>query len=98
MVSMSRINTNVPALVSLHQLTRSNERLQTTLERLSSGLRINRGADDPAGLIVSENLRSEIAGVQQAVANSQRAAKIVATAEGALNEAPALLKHGPDRI
>lgn len=88
---MSRINSNVPALVALSHLSRSQAGLQTTLERLSSGLRINRGADDPAGLIVSENLRSEIAGIHQAVSNSQRAANIVATAEGALNEAAALL-------
>ena len=70
---MGRINTNVPALIALNQLQRSSGELQTTLERLSSGLRINRGADDPAGLIVSENLRSEIAGMRQAIANTQRA-------------------------
>jgi len=60
---MARINTNVPALVAQTNLRRSQRDLQVSLERLSSGLRINRGADDPAGLIVSENLRSEIAGV-----------------------------------
>src|SRR5947207_1416380 len=91
MFHMSRINTNVPALVALHQLSRSGAGLQTTLERLSSGQRINHGADDPAGLIASENLRSEIAGVKQAVDNSQRASNIVATAEGALNEVASLL-------
>lgn len=95
---MSRINTNVPALVALNQLGRSSGRLNGTLQRLSSGLRINRGADDPAGLIVSENLRSEIAGVRQAVANTQRASNIVATAEGALNEAAALLNDVQDLI
>lgn len=88
---MSRINTNIPAITALHQLNRSNSGLNSTLERLSSGLRINRGADDPAGLIVSENLRSEIAGVRSAIDNSQRASNIIATAEGALNEAAALL-------
>ncbi len=88
---MGRINTNVSALIALNQLQRSSGELQTTLERLSSGLRINRGADDPAGLIVSENLRSEIAGIRQAIANTQRASNIVATTEGALNEAAALL-------
>jgi len=95
---MSRINTNVPALTALTQLNRSNAQLNGTLERLSSGLRINRGADDPAGLIVSENLRSEIAGVRQAISNSQRASNIVATAEGALNEAAALLSDIQDLI
>ena len=88
---MSRINTNVPALVALNQLSRTTGRLDTTLQRLSSGLRINRGADDPAGLIVSENLRADIAGIGQAVTNSQRAANIIATAEGALNEVASLL-------
>lgn len=88
---MTRINTNVSALVALHQLNRSSQGLSGTLERLSSGLRINRGADDPAGLIVSETLRAEIASIQQAVSNSQRASNIIATAEGALNEAAALL-------
>jgi flagellin len=61
------------------------------LERLSSGLRINRGADDPAGLINSETLRAEIAGVNKAISNSQRAINIIATTEGALNEVAALL-------
>ncbi len=88
---MARINTNVPALVAQTNLRRSQRDLQVSLERLSSGLRINRGADDPAGLIVSENLRSEIAGVTQAIDNSQRAINVIATAEGALNEVAALL-------
>lgn len=88
---MGRINTNVSALMSQHRLGRSQKNLATTLERLSSGLRINRGADDPAGLIASENLRSEIAGVGQAIDNSQRASNVIATAEGSLNEVAALL-------
>lgn len=88
---MARINTNVPALVAQTNLRRSQRELQTSLERLASGLRINRGADDPAGLIVSENLRSEIAGVTMAMDNSQRAMNVIATAEGALNEVAALL-------
>jgi len=88
---MGRINTNVTALLAQHRLGRSQKDLTVTLERLSSGLRINRGADDPAGLIASENLRSEIAGVRQAIENSQRAINVIATAEGALNEVAALL-------
>jgi flagellin len=88
---MSRINTNIPALVSRHQLNRSQEGLRRTLERLSSGLRINRGSDDPAGLIVSERLRSEITGVGQAIDNSERAINIIATTEGALDEVASLL-------
>ncbi len=88
---MGRINTNVSALISQHRLGRAQKGLSTTLERLSSGLRINRGADDPAGLIASENLRSEIAGVTQAIDNSQRASNVIATAEGSLSEVAALL-------
>ena len=88
---MARINTNTAAITASRQLARSHQQLGVSLERLSSGLRINRGADDPAGLIVSENLRAEIQGIRQAVANSQRAANVIATAEGALNEVAALL-------
>jgi len=88
---MSRINTNVGALIAQTRLQRSQSELQTSLQRLSSGLRINRGADDPAGLIVSESLRAEMAGINQAIANSERASNVIATAEGALNEVAALL-------
>src|SRR5581483_1777459 len=72
-------------------LANSQKTLNDTLERLSTGLRINRGADDPAGLIASETLRSEMAGITQAVSNSQRASNVIATAEGALNEVASLL-------
>ncbi len=88
---MARINTNVPAIVAQRTLQRTHRDLQISLERLSSGLRINRGADDPAGLINSELLRAEIAGAHKAVSNSQRAINIIATAEGALNEVASLL-------
>jgi len=88
---MSRINTNVGALVAQTHLARSQQQLQSTLQRLSSGLRINRGADDPAGLIASETLRSEISGIGQAIANSERASNVIATAEGALNEIASML-------
>jgi flagellin len=95
---MSRINTNTAAIIASRQLNRSQTQLSTSLERLSSGLRINRGADDPAGLIVSENLRSEIGGVRQAVANSQRAANVIATTEGALSEVAALLSDIQSKV
>jgi len=88
---MARINTNVPAIVAQRTLRQTQRDLQISLERLSSGLRINRGADDPAGLINSESLRAEIAGVEKSISNSQRAINIIATSEGALNEAAALL-------
>jgi flagellin len=88
---MSRINTNVSALVAQHNLTRSNSDLQTRLQRLSTGLQINRAADNPSGLIVSERLRSEIAGITQAVDNVERASNVIATTEGSLAEISTLL-------
>jgi flagellin len=88
---MARINTNVPSLVARANLTRSGDDLQTRLQRLSTGLRINRGADDPAGLIVSERLRSDIKGTDQGIKNSERASSVIATAEGSLSEVSDLL-------
>ena len=88
---MSRINSNVQSLIAQRHLGISQQSLTQSLERLSSGLKINRGADDPAGLIVSERLRSEIAVVQQAIDNSTRAINVIATTEGALDEVQALL-------
>ncbi len=88
---MSRINSNVPSLVAQRHLGISQQALRLSLERLSSGLKINRGADDPAGLIVSERLRSEVSVVEQAIDNSSRAINVIATTEGALDEVQALL-------
>src|SRR5919107_1442926 len=88
---MARINTNVASLTAQRGLSKTQKSLSETLQRLSSGLRINRGADDPAGLIASEGLRSEIAGITQAVDNSQRASNVLNTAEGALSEVSNLL-------
>jgi flagellin len=88
---MSRINTNVSSLVAQRVLRKNNDTLSTSLERLSTGLRINRGADDPAGLIASENLRSEKAGLGQAISNAERAGNIIGTAEGGLSEVSNLL-------
>jgi len=83
---MTRITTNIASMFAQSNLGRNNQDLQVRLERLSTGLRINRGADDPAGLIVSERLRSEIRGLEQAIKNSQRAGSVIATAEGYLSE------------
>jgi len=88
---MSRINTNIPALQAIHRLSVNYADLNLRLERLASGLRINRGSDDPAGLIASENLRAEIRTIQQAIENSTRANNVIATVEGAMNEVSALL-------
>src|SRR5206468_11552371 len=88
---MARINTNVSSLTAQRGLAKSQKQLGDTLRRLSSGLRINRGADDPAGLIASETLRSEISGINQAIDNSSRASNVIATAEGSLQEVASLL-------
>ena len=88
---MSRINTNVSSLVAQNSLNRATTDLNTRLERLSTGLRINRGSDDPSGLIASERLRSEIRATDQAVDNAERASNVIATTEGALAEVSSLL-------
>ena len=95
---MARINTNVASLTAQRGLSRTQKQLSSTLQRLSSGLRINRGADDPAGLIASEGLRSEISGISQAIDNSSRASNVISTAEGALGEVAALLLNVKDLI
>ncbi len=88
---MSRINTNVSSLLAQRILGQQNQGLATSLERLSTGLRINRGKDDPAGLIASENLRAEKAAITAATANAERADQVVNIAEGGLVEISNLL-------
>lgn len=88
---MSRINTNVQSLVARRALNLNNASLNTALERLSTGLRINTGKDDPAGLIASETLRSSLVAIGGAIENANRADTIVAVAEGGLQEVSALL-------
>jgi len=88
---MSRINTNISSLQAITRLNKNQTDLSVRLQRLSSGLKINSGKDAPAGLIASESLRSEIAGINQAIDNSQRAGNVINTAEGALSEVSSLL-------
>jgi len=88
---MSRINTNISALQAITKLTNNQSELSQSLERLSSGFRINRGADDPAGLIASESLRSETTGITTAIDNSSRAVNVISTADAALGEVSKLL-------
>lgn len=88
---MAQINSNVGALIANTNLAKSQSALSTSLQRLSSGLRINSGADDPSGLIASESLKSEIQGVTTAIDNSTRATNVIATADGALTEVNNLL-------
>jgi flagellin len=88
---MARINTNVGAIIANTNLAKSQQSLSKSLQRLSSGMRINSGADDPAGLIASETLRSEIQGITTAIDNSTRASNVISTADGALGEVSNLL-------
>jgi flagellin len=88
---MSRINTNVQSLLAQRVLGQNQNSLGRSLERLSTGLKINRGKDDPAGLIASENLRSEMKSINAAIGNSERADQVVNIAEGGLQEVSSLL-------
>jgi len=88
---MTRINTNVASLVGQNSLGRSNADLNQALTRLSTGLRINTGKDDPAGLIASENLRSDITSIRKAISNTDRATQVIATADSALGQVSSLL-------
>ncbi len=88
---MTRINTNVNSLIAQRILGQNNQGLSKSLERLSTGLRINRGSDDPSGLIASQNLRAEKASLGAAISNAERADQVVNIAEGGLNEVSDLL-------
>jgi flagellin len=88
---MSTINTNVASLTARVSLANSQASLNTSLQRLSTGLRINSGADDPSGLIASEGLKSEIAGINQAINNSTQATNVISTADAALGQVSNLL-------
>lgn len=86
-----RINNNIPSINAQRIGKINNRNLQVRLERLSSGLRINRAADDAAGLSVTEGMRAEISGMRQGASNAQQAINLIQTAEGALNEVGAML-------
>ncbi len=88
-----RINTNVAALNTGRQLRKTTARLNKSLERLSSGLRINRSADDAAGLAIAEAFRARVSGLQVAQRNSQDGISLVQTAEGALSETTNILQR-----
>jgi flagellin len=95
---MSRINTNVPALLAARNLVNNQASLNTALQRLSTGLRINSGKDDPAGLIASEDLRSEKTAINAAIDNANRANNMIAVGEGALSEVNDLLVQLEDLV
>ena len=90
---MTRINTNVAALRGLQSVNKANNTLGTTLQRLSTGLQINNGKDNPSGLIASETLRSQVTAIEQSIKNSNRANNVIATADSALGEINGLLNQ-----
>lgn len=87
-----RINTNVAAMGALRNLNSTSMDLNKSVQRLSTGLRINSGADDPAGLIASESFRAQLGGIDAAVRNNQDALNFAKTADGALDEVSRLLR------
>lgn len=87
-----RINTNVTAMSALRTLGRTNDEMTGAINRLSTGLRITTAADDPAGLIISEGMRAQIKGLEQATRNAQDAVNMAKTAEGSLDEVQKLLR------
>src|SRR3954466_9998882 len=88
-----RIQHNIEAFDAHRQLQGTNEKLQKSMTRLSSGYRINTAADDAAGLAISEKLRAQIGGLQQAGRNVMDAVSLVQTAEGQLNEVHSMLQR-----
>ena len=87
-----RINQNLGALTAHRWLSANDANLSKSIEKLSSGFRINAAADDPAGLVISENLRAQVSGLGQALANTQQAVNMLKTAESALQEVQNLLR------
>ena len=91
-----RINQNIAAQNAYRNLSVTDGQMSKSLEKLSSGFRINRAADDAAGLAISEGLRSQIGGLKVAVRNAQDGVSVVQTAEGALTEVHAILQRMRD--
>ena len=89
-----RINHNIQAVNGHRNMVNNDKMVSKSLERLSSGLRINRAADDAAGLIISEQMRAQLTGLSQAISNSEAAVTLVQTAEGAMDEMNSLLNKG----
>jgi flagellin len=91
-----QVNTNIGALSALRNLSVNDSATTKSIERLSSGFRINRAGDDAAGLVISEGLRSQIGGLKVAMRNAQDGISVAQTAEGALNEVHSILQRMRD--
>ena len=93
-----RINTNIMALNAYRNLNNTNDALASSLEKLSSGYRINRAADDASGLVISQNLDKQVSGLKVATQNAQDGISVVQTAEGALTQVNSMLQRIHDLI
>jgi flagellin len=93
---MSVINTNISGLIGLNNLRLTNLGLKTSLERLSSGLRINKGADDPSGLAIAKGMEAQIGGIRTAVQNAEDGINLIHTADGTLSETHDILMRMRD--
>src|SRR3712207_731334 len=91
-----RIQNNVEAFNAHRQLTATSSKAAKAMEKLSSGFRVNRAADDAAGLAISEKMRAQIGGLAQAQRNAQDGISLVQTAEGSLNEVHSMLQRMRD--
>lgn len=87
------INNNISAMNAYRNLTSVNESVDKTMEKLSSGLRINKAGDDAAGLAISEKMRGQVKGLNMATKNAQNGISMIQTAEGALNETHAIIQR-----
>src|SRR3954447_3705748 len=93
-----RINQNIMAFNAYRNLAVTQENMGKSLEKLSSGYRINRAADDASGLVVSQGLRAQVSGLKQATRNAQDGVSVVQTAEGSLSEVHSMLNRMRDLI
>ena len=90
------INHNISSMNALRNLNINSSAMSKTMEKLSSGYRINRAADDAAGLAISEKMRAQISGLRQAQRNAQDGISLIQTTEGALNEVHSMLRRMRD--
>ncbi len=88
-----KVNTNIAAMDAYRNLSLTSKQMQGSLEKLSSGVRINRAADDAAGLAISQGLTSQIGGLQMAVRNAQDGVNVAQMSDGALNESESILQR-----
>jgi flagellin len=91
-----RVNTNVTAFNAYRNLSATDAAVSSSLQKLSSGSRINSAADDASGLVISQNIKAQIGGIGQAVSNAQDGISVVQTAEGALTEVASMLQRMRD--